>query len=290
VSVGKYLGGLVDFGLGLIRGIDDPIFLPFRGLYFDGHDDYMRFVDFVFGGEASLGVVLRKPTASVGTLFSFDTAVSLNAELAISFEGLGNEIRLYYDGIDMKFNLGLTTGDWSVLGFNWSWNNGNMDFGLSIDLDTDILTLEGVKPYLDWGNSSHIWGNSRLTQFGLSRLFETFLNVYIHSIDIKNTIGLNWPPHIVLDGRIPGLWTCAWDAFFDEADGSCKLCDPACGLGCVRPGSDNCICYDIECNECTSTGPDADCLSCGLFTSFARGTATPCECKLGFSRDTANGA
>jgi len=39
---GKYEGGLLDLGLGLVRGIDDPIFLPFRGLYFDGFNDFMR--------------------------------------------------------------------------------------------------------------------------------------------------------------------------------------------------------------------------------------------------------
>jgi hypothetical protein len=44
---GRYKGGLVD----LIRGPSDPIFLPFRGLYFDGNDDFMRLVDFIFSGE-----------------------------------------------------------------------------------------------------------------------------------------------------------------------------------------------------------------------------------------------
>jgi len=73
VSKGKYLGGLTDLGLGLIRGIDDPIFLPFRGLYFDGFNDFMRFVDFVFARESRLTVVLRKPMGVEGTLFSFDT-------------------------------------------------------------------------------------------------------------------------------------------------------------------------------------------------------------------------
>jgi hypothetical protein len=48
---GRYLGGAIDLGLDLIRGIDDPIFLPHRGLYFDGHNDFMRFVDFIFSGE-----------------------------------------------------------------------------------------------------------------------------------------------------------------------------------------------------------------------------------------------
>jgi hypothetical protein len=48
VSKGRYLGGAVD----LLRQIDDPIFLPFRGLYFDGHNDFMRFVQFIFSAEA----------------------------------------------------------------------------------------------------------------------------------------------------------------------------------------------------------------------------------------------
>ena len=51
LSKGKYLGGAVDLGLDLIRGIDDPIFLPFRGLYFDGFNAFMRFTDFIFAGE-----------------------------------------------------------------------------------------------------------------------------------------------------------------------------------------------------------------------------------------------
>jgi hypothetical protein len=52
VSKGQYKGGLIDLGLDLIRGLDDPLLLPFRGLYFDGHNDFMRFVDFVFSGNA----------------------------------------------------------------------------------------------------------------------------------------------------------------------------------------------------------------------------------------------
>jgi len=66
--------------------------------------------------------------------------------------------------------------------------------------------------------STHFWGNSRLTQFGITRLFETFLNAYIHSIHIKGTLG-NWPPFADLEWRIPGLWNCAFDMFLDEADG-----------------------------------------------------------------------
>ena len=128
LSKGKYLGGAIDLGLDLVRGIDDPIFLPFRGIYFDGHNDFMRFVDFIFSGDASIAVVMRKPTASVGTLFSFDTASLLNAELAISFEGPGSEIKVYMTGRDKLFNLSLTTDNWIVLGFSWSWSHGNMDF------------------------------------------------------------------------------------------------------------------------------------------------------------------
>jgi hypothetical protein len=137
--------------------------------------------------------------------------------------------------------------------------------------------------------SAHYWGNSRLTQFGLTRLFETFLEVYIHSIHIKNTVG-NWPPYVDHSGRIPGLWNCAFDSFLDESSGSCLLCDQSCSDGCVRPGPDNCKCYDIECASCRDSTADSDCLSCGLLTSFAQGSSSPCDCKLGFSRDTANGA
>ena len=97
LSKGRYLGGAVDLGLDLIRGIDDPIFLPFRGLYFDGHNDFMRLVDFVFGSESALAVVLRKPHAAVGTLFSFDTISVPDAELALSFEN-EREIWVYHAG------------------------------------------------------------------------------------------------------------------------------------------------------------------------------------------------
>jgi hypothetical protein len=128
VSKGRYLGGAIDFGLDLVRGIDDPIFLPFRGLYFDGHNDFMRFVDFIFSGNASIAVVMRKPTAAVGTLFSLDTASLLNAELALSFEGPGSEIRVYNSGKDKKFDLSINTNNWIVLGFSWSWSNGNMSY------------------------------------------------------------------------------------------------------------------------------------------------------------------
>ena len=41
--------------------------------------------------------------------------------------------------------------------------------------------------------------------------------------------------------------------------------------------------------DCTSPQEDADCRSCGLLTSFARGSSQPCDCKIGFSRDTSNG-
>jgi hypothetical protein len=148
-SKGKYLGGAIDLGLDLVRGIDDPIFLPFRGIYFDGHNDFMRFVDFIFSGDASIAVVMRKPTASVGTLFSFDTVSLLNAELAISFEGPGSEIRVYNAGKDKKFDLSIDTNNWIVFGFGWSWSNGNMNFNLSIDQSTETLTIEGLGPYMD---------------------------------------------------------------------------------------------------------------------------------------------
>jgi len=133
ISPGRYLGGLIDLGLDLIRGLDDPIFLPHRGIYFDGFNDFMRFVDFVFGPSGSISVVMRKPLGVVGTLFSLDTASLLNAELALSFEGPGSEIRVYNSGKDAKFDLGINVENWIVLGFSWSWSNGNMNFGLSID-------------------------------------------------------------------------------------------------------------------------------------------------------------
>jgi hypothetical protein len=88
----------------------------------------MRFVDFIFSGNASISVVMRKPTAAVGTLFSLDTASLLNAELAISFEGPGSEIRVYNSGKDSKFDLSINTNNWIVLGFSWSWSNGNMSY------------------------------------------------------------------------------------------------------------------------------------------------------------------
>jgi hypothetical protein len=142
---GRYRGGAVD----LIRGPADPIFLPFRGLYFDGNDDFMRFTDFIFSGSASIAVVMKKPLASVGTLFSLDTASLLNAELAISFEGPGSEIRVYMTGKDKLFNLSINTDNWIVLGFSWSWSNGNMNFNLSIDNEVDMITIEDVPPYMD---------------------------------------------------------------------------------------------------------------------------------------------
>jgi hypothetical protein len=88
----------------------------------------MRFVDFVFAGQSSIAVVMKKPAVAVGTLFSLDTASLLNAELAISFEGPGSEIRVYNSGKDSLFNLSLTTDNWIVFGFSWSWSNGNMNF------------------------------------------------------------------------------------------------------------------------------------------------------------------
>jgi len=88
----------------------------------------MRFVDFIFSGNGSIAVVMKKPLAAVGTLFSLDTDSWLNAELAISFEGAGNELRVYNSGKDAKFNLGITTPNWFVLGFSWNWSLGNMHF------------------------------------------------------------------------------------------------------------------------------------------------------------------
>jgi hypothetical protein len=164
-----------------------------------------------------------------------------------------------------------------------------MHFKLSIDNESEDLSIVDLPPYMDGRFSSHLWGNSRLTQFGITRLFETFLQVYIHSIDIKGSLG-NWPPYVDHSHRIPGLWNCLFDAFFDEASQSCVPCHSSCADGCIRPGADNCKCFDIECKDCRDSSADSECRSCGLLTSFAQGSATPCECKLGFSRDTADGA
>jgi len=68
--------------------------------------------------------------------------------------------------------------------------------------------------------STHLWGNSKLTQFGITRLFETFLEVYIHSIHIKGPGG-NFPSFPDLEFRIPDLWTCNHNAFFDAILGGC---------------------------------------------------------------------
>jgi len=137
---GLYEGGLLDLGLGLVRGIDDPIFLPFRGLYFDGFNDFMRLSKFVFSSQASVAVVMRKPRHVVGTLFSFDTdsrdglldLIEFN-ELALSFEGDGSECRCYNDKQREKFTLAYDTDAWVVVGFSWSWANGAMSFTLAID-------------------------------------------------------------------------------------------------------------------------------------------------------------
>ena len=285
---GRFLGGAIDLGLDLIRGIDDPIFLPFRGLYFDGNNDFMRLVDFVFSAEASIAVVMRKPAGIVGTLFSLDTVSLLPAELALSFEGPGSELRVYNADKDAKFDLAFTKDAWFVLGFSWGWSNGAMNFKLAIDNETDTLSIEGLRPYLDLPLSTHLWGNSRLTQFGITRLFETFLEVYIHSISLRNTPG-TWPPFPDHEFRLPGLWNCAWNSFFDESSQSCLACHADCGEGCIRPGRDNCKCFDIECKDCVDSTEGSDCRNCGLLTSFARGSSEPCDCKIGFSRDTSNG-
>lgn len=232
---------------------------------------------------------MRKPASVDGTLFSFDTASLGNAELALSFENNGAEMWVYNAGEKAKFpNLSLNVDNWIVLGFSWSWSAGNMSYKISIDNDTDTLTISGLPPYMDTAISSHVWGNSRQTQFGVTRLFETFLEVYIHSIHIRNRPGL-WPPHADHSHRIPGLWTCEWNSFFDEATQGCLECHSSCSEGCIRPTGDNCKCFDIECRDCVDSLQGSDCRSCGLLTSFARGSDQPCDCKLGFSRDTSNG-
>jgi len=45
----------------------------------------------------------------------------------------------------------------------------------------------------------------------------------------------------------------------------------------------------VECVSCRDFQADSECYNCGLLTSFARGSSSPCECKIGFSRDTSNG-
>ena len=211
LSKGKFLGGLIDLGLDLIRGLDDPIFVPFRGLYFDGFDDFMRLVDIVLSGNASIGVVLRKPTGVNGTLFSFDTIQLIGDELALSFEGDGSELVVYNSGESAKFpTLSLGTDGWIVLGFSWSWSDGNMSFTAAIDDVSETVTINGIGPYIDTRFSTHYWGNSRITQFGLLRAFATFLEVYLHSIHIRAAPGLT----TMFDDnafRIPGLWICAWN-------------------------------------------------------------------------------
>jgi hypothetical protein len=109
----------------------------------------MRFADFIFAPAASIAVVMRKPAGVVGTLFSFDTASLLNAELALSFEGPGTEIRAYYVGKDKKFDLSFDTDQWIVLGFSWSWSLGNMDLTISIDDASETITIFDVPAYRD---------------------------------------------------------------------------------------------------------------------------------------------
>jgi len=93
-----------------------------------------------------------------------------------------------------------------------------MNFKLSIDDANETLTMAGVPAFLDKSDSSHIWGNSRLTEFGLSRLFSTFFQGYIHSIHLRNKLGL-LPPIAEYGQFVAGLWTCGFDSFFDESDG-----------------------------------------------------------------------
>jgi len=163
-----------------------------------------------------------------------------------------------------------------------------MSFKLTVDDAEATLTLPDLPFYRDTPISTHFWGNSRLTQFGLTRLVETFLNVYIASIHIRNRPGVFGN---VEDNkfRLAGLWNCGFDAFFDEEAQTCRPCHASCTEGCIRGGTDNCKCYDIECQSCRNFTPASECLSCGLLTSLAIGTSNPCECKLGFSRDTENG-
>jgi len=133
-----------------------------------------------------------------------------------------------------------------------------------------------------------MWGNSRITSFGLTRLAATFLEAYIHSIHLKNTGNLTDLVDNQL-GRIAGLWTCAHNTFLNELTQACEACADTCVDGCVRPTADNCRCWDIECADCRDFNEGAECNSCGLLTSFGKGNNTPCDCKVAFTRDVSNG-
>jgi len=163
-----------------------------------------------------------------------------------------------------------------------------MTYTLAIDSAQDTVSISGVRPFMDRIDSSHMWGNSRITQFGLVRLFSTFLESYIHSIHLKNTGNLT---DLVADqaGRIAGLWTCAHDTFFNELTSTCEACNALCLDGCVRDSLINCRCWDIECRDCRDFNEGAECDSCGLLLSNAKGNNTPCDCKVGFTRDVTNG-
>ena len=66
-----------------------------------------------------------------------------------------------------------------------------MSLNLAIDNETETITTDNVAPYMDTATSAHYWGNSRPTQFGLTRLFETSLEEYInntHTKIIKNSM------------------------------------------------------------------------------------------------------
>jgi hypothetical protein len=92
----------------------------------------MRLVDFVFGGESSISVVMRKPLGVEGTLFSFDTKSILNSELALSFESQGS-IWVYNAGEKAEFPMiQLDSDNWIILGFTWSWSDGDMSYKLTI--------------------------------------------------------------------------------------------------------------------------------------------------------------
>jgi hypothetical protein len=109
----------------------------------------------------------------------------------------------------------MNSENWIILGFSWSWSNGSMSYTLSLNQETDTITIENMAPYMDNQLSTHMWGNSRITNFGLTRLFETFLEVYIHSIHIRNIHG-SVTPYEELGDRRNGLWTCAHNKFWNE--------------------------------------------------------------------------
>jgi hypothetical protein len=71
-----------------------PVLLPNRGLYFDGHDDYMRLYDIRFNFQMTFHV-WTFVFGDKGHLFSLETASPQNANL------LGdNELAIKFDVID----------------------------------------------------------------------------------------------------------------------------------------------------------------------------------------------